>query len=364
MSKPTLLILFGGRSNEYDVSLMSACSILKNVDRAKYQIETVGITRNGDWYYFTGTPDEIRSGSWCADPTALEKAALSPSVSDSSLLIFGDGGLRSIRIDVIFPVMHGAFSEDGTLQGLLQMSGIPFVGPKCAASAIGMDKGFTKLVLKDFGIPQAKSLVLHASAIAVRPDDAAAACEALSPYPLFVKPANAGSSVGASKASDRAELARALDTAAAIDTKVIVEEYIDGKEIEVAVIGKGHFRTSTCGQIVPGSEFYDYDTKYSAGSTATYKIPADIRPETAEKIRETATRICTVLGIEGLSRVDFFVFEKNGREEFLFNEINTLPGFTEISMYPKLMVHDGLSYSELIDRLIGIALSQESEVLA
>ena len=256
--------------------------------------------------------------------------------------------------------MHGANAEDGTLQGLMQLSGIPFVGCRCATSAIGMDKGFTKLVLNNFDIPQAKCKIVLRDDLLREREAVINECEALSAYPLFVKPANAGSSVGASKATDRDTLDAALTLAAQHDYKIIVEEYVKGKEIEVAVIGNGDYTASTPGEINPGAEFYDYDAKYSADSNSSAIIPATIKPETAEKVREYAIKICAALGVTGLSRVDFFVYENGGEEKIIFNEINTLPGFTQISMYPKLLMHDGRSYSEIIDSLIELAIKKEA----
>lgn len=363
MEKLTLLILFGGKSGEYEVSLSSAASILKNVDREKYVVETVGITKNGDWYYYNGDIESIKDGSWCADTARLCRAMISPSVSESSLYILPQDGSapRSVHIDVVFPVMHGANAEDGTLQGLLQISGIPFVGCKCTASAIGMDKSFTKMLLKGFEIPMAKSLIVRADAFDANEKAIISRCENIGPYPLFVKPANAGSSVGAAKAKDRAGLKEAIHEAGKVDSKVLIEEYISGKEVEVAVIGNQKFYASTVGQIIPGSEFYSYDAKYSADSSSDYKIPASIRPETAAEIRGYAQQICSILGVEGLSRVDFFVRRHGAREEIIFNEINTLPGFTEISMYPKLLMHDTFTYAEIIDTLIDLALGKPYE---
>lgn len=359
MEKITLLILFGGKSTEYEVSLISASSIIENADREKYDIVTVGITKDGDWYLYEGGTAAIRDGSWCTDISKLSHAAISPSMSDRALLVMDGEKLRKIHVDVVFPVMHGAYSEDGTLQGVLQMSGIPFVGCGCETSAICMDKGTTKLVLKNFGIPQAHSIIVNAAAMRDNLDMIIAGCEKISAYPLFVKPANAGSSVGASKALYRDSLVKALGNAAKYDSKIIVEEYIKGKECEVAVMGNTHFKVSTVGQIVPGSEFYDYSTKYSSESPATYNIPAEISPESAETIKKMAPRIAAILGVKGLSRVDFFVRKVGAREEVIFNEINTLPGFTEISMYPKLFMNDGMTYSEIIDRLVDLALGKE-----
>ncbi len=361
MTKTSLLCLFGGKSSEYEVSLISAHSILSNIDRKKYDITTVGITKSGDWYLFEGNIENIKDGTWCADTSALQKAALSPSPSDSALIVFPTDGTQAkyLHIDVIFPIMHGANAEDGTLQGLMKLSGIPFVGCGCTTSAIGMDKGYTKMVLNNFDIPQAKCKIILRDDFDTKSDEILDACEALGSYPLFVKPANAGSSVGASKAADRVMLAEAIRLAAEHDSKIIVEEYINGKEIEVAVIGNRDHAASTCGQINPGSEFYDYDAKYSADSNSSCLIPADIKRETMLDVRAYAVKICKILGVSGLSRVDFFVYEENGEEKIIFNEINTLPGFTQISMYPKLMVNDGMSYSALIDTLITLATEKE-----
>ena len=356
MEKTRLLILFGGKSSEYEVSLVSASSIIKNADPEKYDLITVGITKDGKWFRYQGDTASIKNGSWVnAD---LEPAMI--SMNEHALIVFKpDGGCEKLPVDVVFPVMHGAFSEDGTLQGLLAMSGIPFVGCGCATSAIGMDKGFTKMVLKNAGVPMARSLVVNAPMLDSNFEQIRARIEQMSGYPLFVKPANAGSSVGASKVALRDELLPALKEAAKFDSKLIVEEFIKGKECEVAIMGRKRYIASTVGEIVPGSTFYDYDTKYSADSTASYNIPAHIGEETQEHIRMAAMRICSLLGVTGLSRVDFFVRQNGSEEEIIFNEINTMPGFTEISMYPKLFVHDGMTYPEIIDRLVGIALGKD-----
>lgn len=360
MKKLSLLCLFGGKSSEYEVSLISAYSILSNIDREKYNIITVGITPDGNWYLHDGSCESIKDGSW--RHAANRKAMLSPSPADSGIYVFSRDGASAelIHIDVIFPIMHGANAEDGTLQGLMKLSGIPFVGCGCTTSAIGMDKGYTKLVLNNFDIPQAKCKIILRDDFFASKESVLELCETtLGHYPLFVKPANAGSSVGASKAADRASLSAAVELAAKHDAKIIVEEYINGKEIEVAVIGNRDYIASTCGQINPGSEFYDYDAKYSADSNSSCLIPADIHWETMLDVRAYAVKICSILGVHGLSRVDFFVSEENGKEKITFNEINTLPGFTQISMYPKLMVSDGMSYSELIDALITLAMEKE-----
>ena len=358
--KTTVLCLFGGKSSEYEVSLVSAYSILNNIDKEKYRVVTVGITKDGDWYRYEGNTENIKDGSWCDDSTKLDRAFLSPSPSDSAVFVLSaDGKTEKIHIDVVFPIMHGANAEDGTLQGLLKLSGIPFVGCGCATSAIGMDKGYTKLVLNNFDIPQAKCKIILRTDYLNNREAVLNECETIGNYPLFVKPANAGSSVGASKAADRAGLDAAITLAAKHDSKIIVEEYIKGKEVEVAVIGNRDHVASTCGRIDPGSEFYDYDAKYSQNSTSSDYIPADIEWETMLDVRAYAVRIASILEVRGLSRIDFFVYEENGREKIIFNEINTLPGFTPISMYPKLMMNDGMTYAGLIDSLITLALEKE-----
>lgn len=358
MNKQTVLCLFGGKSSEYEVSLISAHSILSNIDREKYNVITVGITKGGDWYLYGGDIEMIKDGSWCGDEKSLSRAFISPSPSDRGLVILNEQGYEKLAVDVVFPIMHGANAEDGTLQGLLELSGIPYVGCGCAASAIGMDKGFTKLVVSHYGIPQARCEIIGEADLADL-DGVISRCEKLGSYPIFVKPANAGSSVGASKVGSREELLPALKLAAEQDSKIIVEEYIKGKEIEVAVIGNGPYTASVCGNINPGADFYDYDAKYSADSASFSEIPAKIKPETAEKVREYAKIIASALGASGLSRVDFFVYEKGGEEKIIFNEINTLPGFTTISMYPKLLIHDGFTYPEIIDRLISLAVERK-----
>lgn len=356
MEKLSLLILFGGKSNEYEVSLVSASSIIENADREKYDLITVGITKDGKWYHYTGSTAAIKDGSWC--DAELDPAVI--SMNDHALVVFKkDGGVEKLPVDVIFPVMHGANAEDGTLQGLLQLSGIPFVGCRCAASAVAMDKGFTKMILKGAGIHMARSLVVNAAMFETNFQAIQERCEQISRYPLFVKPANAGSSVGASKVTARDRLLPAMRNAANFDDKILIEEFVKGKECEVAVMGKRRFITSSVGEIVPGSDFYDYETKYSADSTATYNIPAQISHDAQETIKVAAIKICSMLGVEGLARVDFFVRQSGGAEEIIFNEINTMPGFTEISMYPRLFIHDGMTYGEIIDRLIGIALGKD-----
>ncbi len=355
----TVLCLFGGRSTEYEVSLRSVCTVLSGIDRAKYNVLTLGITREGSWLLYEGETEAIRNDTWHTLPGATRPAFLSPDFGEGCLYAMEAGGnenagataFSKIPVHVILPVLHGAYAEDGTLQGLLAMTGIPFVGPGCAASAIAMDKAYTKLILNNYDIPQALCRVFTRGEIEGDINAVCAQAEALSHYPLFVKPANAGSSVGVSKAKDRDSLVSALRLAASFDTKVLVEECIVGREIECAVLGNEDPLTTVPGEINPGSDFYDYETKYVTDVSADY-IPARIPEDVQDTVRAYAKKIYTVLGCKGLSRVDFFVKEDGG---VIFNEINTLPGFTSISMYPKLWAHMGLDLPTLTEALIDTA---------
>ncbi|MBQ7822413.1 MAG: D-alanine--D-alanine ligase [Clostridia bacterium] len=352
MKKTTVLCMFGGKSTEYEVSLSSAHSILSNIDRNKYDVIMLGITRDGKWFHYNGDIDSIKDDTW--HQKDVLPAMLIPDAGSKKLLInCGDpsGYAESADIDVVFPVMHGAHCEDGTLQGLLEICELPYVGPGCLSSAVAMDKVFTKLVLNNFDIPQAKFKFFTASQISSDPDTCISKAEAEFTYPIFVKPANAGSSIGTGKAANREALKTALINAAKYDSKIIIEEYITAKEIEVAVMGNDDIVISQCGEINPGSDYYDYDTKYKTNTSSAY-IPANIPADTAKKVRELAGTIYKALDCKGMSRVDFFVCD-DGR--IVFNEINTLPGFTNISMYPKLFVSEGLTYSEIIDKLISLA---------
>ena len=257
------------------------------------------------------------------------------------------------RIDVVFPVMHGENCEDGAVQGLLELAGIPYVGPHVAASAVAMDKTLTKLVVDQAGIPQAAWHLVRSSELEHHVDHVVAALEQKFTYPMFVKPAGTGSSVGVSKAANREALCAALHAAAKFDTKILVEEFIDGREIEVAVMGNDSPAASVCGEIDSGAEFYDYEAKYVTDTSVAY-IPARISEEVEEQVRELAVNVYSAIGCQGLSRVDFFVTYEGNR--IVFNEINTLPGFTSISMYPKLFAASGIPYAQLIDELLKLAM--------
>ena len=306
-----LCVIFGGQSPEHEISRKSVTSVLNNLNKDKYNISTIGITKNGAWYLYTGDYAKIESGEWEQDTENKKKAILSPDAEDKAILVFDGDKVTKIHPDVIFPVLHGEFGEDGTIQGLFELSGIPYVGMGVMASANGMDKTSSKIVF-----------------------------------------ARTGSSVGVGKAHDRKELKAALENAAQFDRKILVEENIDGHEVECAVLGNEDVKAATVGEIMPTVEFYDFDAKYNDNSTEL-QIPADLPKETIEQIREYAVRAFKALDGSGLSRVDFFVKHSDG--SVVLNEINTLPGFTNISMYPKLWGAVGIEYSELLDKLIELA---------
>ena len=352
MSKLNVCVLFGGISPEHDVSLRSAESVLKNMDPEKYNIFPVGITKDGDWYLF-GSKDYsmLPDSNWLQCPEN-KKATISPIRGQGLLIFEGDCVVREM-IHVVFPVLHGENGEDGAMQGLLQMAGIPYVGPHVSASAVAMDKTLTKLVADNAGVKQAAWQLVRSSELHAHIEQIVANLEKKFSYPMFVKPAGTGSSVGVSKAADRDALCAALYHAGRFDEKILVEEFINGREIEVAVMGNDSPVASVCGEIDSGADFYDYDAKYVTDTSVAY-IPARISTETEEFVREEAVKIYQAIGCQGLSRVDFFVTYDD--ERVVFNEINTLPGFTSISMYPKLFGASGIPYGELIDNLLNLAL--------
>lgn len=356
MDKMNLVVVFGGVSSEHDISCISAASILRNADADKYEIYPVGITKSGSWKLFESTDyDSVENGSWETSEQAVP-AMLSPDRGTHGLLVLRESGAEVIHADCVFPVLHGIGGEDGTLQGLLELAHIPYVGPGVAASACSMDKSLTKIIVEQEGVRQAAFSLARRSAF--RADAEAVCAEAeqkLGAYPVFVKPCSEGSSVGVSKATDRASLKKGLEEAFRYDAKVLVEEFIDGHEIEVAVLGNDAPTASVAGEIAPSQEFYTFEAKYVDGTSGLY-IPAHISDSAMANVREAAVRVYTALGCKVLSRVDFFCTYAD--DEIVFNEINTLPGFTSISMYPKLQEHMGLSYSALIDALVSLAMER------
>ena len=349
-----LAVLFGGISSEHDISCLSAASILRNLNKDKYEIYPVGITRSGEWFYCPDCdPDRVESGAW-ERMTGKVKVVLAPDRGMHGMVLLREGEIEVVRLDCVFPVLHGVGGEDGTMQGLLELAGIPYVGCGVAASANTMDKALTKKVVEGTGVRQARYYLalrydFERNAEAV----VAAAAETLGAFPVFVKPCSQGSSVGVAKANNLLELAEGLTEAFKLDTKVLVEEFIDGQEVEVAVLGNDNPFASVCGEIDAGADFYDYEAKYISDCADLY-IPARISEEASEQVRETAVRVYQAMGCRGLSRVDFFVTREG--QEVVFNEINTIPGFTSISMYPKLFEASGIPYGELLDDLLALAL--------
>ena len=352
MKKLSVCVLFGGISPEHEVSLRSAEFVLNSLDPEKFNVFPVGITKNGDWILYTGTDYSLLpTGEW-KDYPENRRAAISPVRGQGLLSFEGDCVVRE-WIDVVFPVLHGENGEDGAMQGLLQMAGIPYVGPHVAASAVAMDKTLTKLVVDQAGIRQAAWMLVRSADVDSRVDWVMDQVEKKFAYPVFVKPAGTGSSVGVSKAADREALKVALLKATAYDTKVLVEEFISGREVEVAVMGNESPVASICGEIDSGAEFYDYDAKYVTDTCVAY-IPARIGEDVSEQVRDAAVRIYSAIGCQGLSRVDFFVTHEG--DEVVFNEINTLPGFTSISMFPKLFAASGIPAQQLVEELLKLAV--------
>ena len=314
MAKLNVCVLFGGMSPEHDVSLRSAESVLNNMDTEKYNVFPVGIAKDGDWILYGSTDySKLPTGQWLNCPEN-RRAAISPIRGQGLLIFEGDNVIREM-IEIVFPVLHGENGEDGSVQGLLQLAGIPFVGPHVAASAVSMDKTLTKLVADNAGVKQAAWQLVRASEVRSHMEQIVTRLEGKFTYPMFVKPAGTGSSVGVSKAPDREGLIRALTHAAQFDTKILVEEFIHGREVEVAVMGNESPVASVCGEIDSGADFYDYDAKYVTDTSVAY-IPARIPEDVEEFVREEAVKIYSAIGCQGLSRVDFFVTYEDNRVVF------------------------------------------------
>ncbi len=349
--KKTVLLLFGGVSSEYAVSCVSAACVADNINKDLYDVRLLGITSDGKWYLYGGDTDSMRDLSWVNKADCLTPAVISPSKTHHGILL-EDGTV--IRIDAVFPVLHGKNGEDGTMQGLLTLAGIPYVGCNTYSSAVCMDKVTTKILCEKVGIPVVPYAYFRKNGFDVQ--KAVAECEEKLSYPMFVKPANAGSSVGITKANNRDELINGFEVAFDNDYKVLVETGIsNAREIEVAMLGNKEAVASVCGEIAPGADFYDYETKY-VSDTASYYVPARISDELSDTIRTCAEKIYRTLDCAGLSRVDFFLDEN---DVLYFNEINTIPGFTPISMYPGLMGKCGYTYASLIEKLIENACEEK-----
>ncbi len=348
--KKTVAVLFGGRSSEHEVSCVSAASVAEGIDTELYDIVLIGITKDGRWLK-TDSIDDIKSGKW---KDSKVTAVISPDASQHGI-IFMDGTHTTIKhIDVAIPALHGLYGEDGTVQGLFTLADIPYVGCGVVASGITMDKFFTKIVVDDLDIRQAQYVPVLRRELNDM-DDIVARVEAKLSYPVFIKPSNAGSSQGVTKAHDRKELIDGVTLAAKHDTKILVEETIIGRELECAVLGGNNPKASGVGEILAAADFYDYDAKYNNAESKTIISP-ELPDGVKEKIRQDALAIFKAVDGYGLSRVDFFL-EKD-TNEVVFNEINTLPGFTPISMYPMLWAKEGIDKKELISELIELAFSR------
>jgi D-alanine-D-alanine ligase len=380
-------ILFGGRSGEHEVSLLSAASILKAIDRKKFEVVPIGITKDGHWLaagdargLLEGNQSSIARRLRAGDPDTTPGAKLlqegiptllAPQpVETSAALAVGSVRPAAANLDVVFPVLHGTFGEDGTIQGLFELAGVAYVGSGVLGSAAGMDKDVMKRLFQQARLPIVKHLTLLRADWEKQPRRAVQQVEAALSYPVFVKPANLGSSVGISKAHDRRELGPALNLAAKYDRKLVVEQGVGGtsrrggraakaRELEVGVLGNDAPQASVVGEIIPGKEFYDYEAKYlSEGSVPV--IPAKLSKSETKQIREMAVAAFRACDLSGLARVDFLM-EPDGKRRIYLNEVNTLPGFTQISMYPKLWEATGLGYKDLITRLIELALERQAE---
>src|SRR5271163_4171911 len=393
MKKLRVGILFGGRSGEHEVSLLSAASVLKAIDPKKYEITPIGITKEGRWVTSTdatrllagesasnpralraGDPETTTSAAVLARgesvivppvPSESRTGALVPFETDAqSLDLHASAATPPLSLDVIFPILHGTFGEDGTIQGLFELAGIAYVGAGVLGSATGMDKDVMKRLFAAAKLPIPKHVSFLRAEWEASPRKTIAKVETALKYPLFVKPANLGSSVGITKAHDRKELNPAIELAASYDRKIVVEQGVGGRrgkarELEVAVLGNDKPEASVVGEIVPGKEFYDYEAKYlSEGSDLI--IPAKLTRQQTKQVQQMAIAAFQACDCAGLARVDFLL-EAGGSGRIYLNEINTLPGFTAISMYPKLWAASGVKYSELIDRLIALALERRAE---
>jgi D-alanine-D-alanine ligase len=365
-------ILFGGRSGEHEVSLLSAASILKSIDKTKYEIVPIGITKQGQWIT-SSDAQRLLSGEAKPAPVLTKKATSKSVQLNASAELVQQSGALTQTLDVIFPVLHGTFGEDGTIQGLFELANIAYVGSGVLGSATGMDKSAMKQLFAAAGLPQTPHVNLIRSEWKADPKRCIKLIEKKLVYPVFVKPANLGSSVGISKVHDRSELTPAMDLAASFDRKLIIEEGVGGpgakpRELEVAVLGNDSPTASVVGEIVPGAEFYDYNAKYHSDASVPI-IPAELSKSESKKIREMAIAAFRACDCAGLARVDFLMEPaikkrkgKKGRPARIYlNEINTMPGFTSISMYPKLWEATGLPYKRLIDRLIDLAVQRHHE---
>ncbi|MGV8980018.1 D-alanine--D-alanine ligase family protein [Clostridium sp.] len=342
--KKKIAVLFGGQSTEHEVSRVSATSVLKNIDITKYDLYPIGITRDGLWFEYNGKVDNIERGEWEKDQFF--------KVPQGQKILFNK------EVDVVFPVLHGLFGEDGTIQGMCKLLNVPCVGPGVMSSAICMDKVYTKYLLENFNIKQADYVVINAHEYVENKDILIEKIEKKLGYAVFIKPSNSGSSVGITKAHNREELIIGVEEALKYDRKILVEKAINAREIEVAVLGNDFPEASVPGEVIPAKEFYDYEAKYKSEASKLL-IPAALSEAKLEEIKEEAIKIYKILDCAGMARVDFLVDKET--EEVYLNEVNTIPGFTKISMYPKMWQATGKNFGVLIDELIELAIERNNK---
>lgn len=354
-TKLNLVMIFGGKSGEHAVSLMSARSVLNALDPEKYEVFQVGITREGRWTYAENTLEAFENNQ----SVSLSEAFILARNETPYLYKLVDEQLQEVtRIDIVFPILHGTFGEDGTIQGLFEIQNCAYVGAGVLASSVAMDKALCKDLVAEAGIPVLPYGVFSRQQIENDLSAITDLVEEISAYPVFVKPANLGSSVGISKAKNRSQLQEALVLAASFDRRILVERGIQAREIEISVLGNEDIVVSQPGEIVPGDEFYTYKDKYHSGDPET-AIPAPLPDQISEQLRTWAVQIFRVIDGAGLARVDFLMDKNSG--EAWFNEINTMPGFTQISMYSKLLAYSGVEYKQLVDRLIELGLERKAD---
>lgn len=352
MTKKKLAVVFGGQSSEHIVSCMSAVNVIEQIDAEKYDLLLIGITEEGHWLK-TNSVEDIRSEAWRESRT---EAIISPDATKQCILLKEGGQYTEIKIDAVFPVLHGPFGEDGTIQGLFELARIPYVGCGVLSSAVSMDKLYTKIIVDDLGIRQADYVPVMSWKMKKNMEEIICRIEEKFSYPVFIKPSNAGSSRGVSKAENRQQLIAGLKEAARHDRKILVEEMIYGHEIECAVLGGGEkpVRSSGVGEILAAAEFYDFEAKYFNEESRTQVNPR-LPGNSVQEVKKAAEKIFNAVDGYGLARIDFFVTNEG---EVIFNEINTMPGFTAISMYPMLWEAAGISKRELTDRLISLAFER------
>ena len=359
--KIRVAVLFGGRSGEHEISLMSARSVLSALHPEKYDITRIGITKDGIWMAGDGVFEALSSGQM--ENENLSRVVIIPDQFHNRIWRFdGDSSAWNLEplaeVDVVFPVLHGTFGEDGTLQGFLELADLAYVGAGVTGSAVGMDKGIFKDVMRANAIPTVESILVLRSEVDKDIEAVIQRAEALAPYPLFVKPANLGSSVGISKCNGSADLREGLLEASAYDRRLLVERGVNAREIEVSVLGNDNPKASVPGEVLPSREFYSYESKYQ-DSTSSLLIPAPLPAESTEQIRQLAVAAYKAIDCAGMARVDFFLDKDSG--DIYLNELNTIPGFTGISMYPKLWEASGIPYPELVDSLVELALERKAD---